>query len=72
VVYGSTCHGFRPKRHVVIVREGHYADEYEISAADCRRLRAMGVLAEAEQVPAAARCLPSRVRLTDPEQSAGQ
>jgi hypothetical protein len=50
VVYGSTCHGFRPKRHVVIVREGHYADEYDISAAEFRQLRAMGALAEAEQV----------------------
>ena len=53
VVYGDTSHGFRPERHSVIVREGHYADEYEISASDFRRLRAMGVLAEAEQVPAA-------------------
>jgi hypothetical protein len=54
VVYGDTSHGFRPERHSVIVREGHYADEYEISVTDFRRLRATGVLAEAEQVPSQA------------------
>jgi hypothetical protein len=37
---------------VAIIRDGHYADEYEISATDFHQLRAMGVLAEAEHVPA--------------------
>jgi transposase len=53
IVHGKTPDGLRPERHVVIIRHGHYADEYEISAADFRQLRAMGVLAEAEKVPAA-------------------
>lgn len=54
IVHGKTPDGLRPERHLVIIRDGHYADEYEISAADFRQLRAMGVLAEAEQVPALA------------------
>ena len=53
IVHGTTPKGLRPERHVAIIRDGHYADEYEISAADFRQLRAMGVLTEAEQVPTA-------------------
>ena len=52
IVHGTTSKGLRPERHVAIIRNGNYADEYEISAADFRQLRAMGVLTEAELVPA--------------------
>jgi hypothetical protein len=54
IIHGKTLYGLRPERHLVIIRDGHYADEYEISDADFRQLRAMGVLAEAEQVSVAA------------------
>jgi hypothetical protein len=59
IIHGETPDGLRPERHVVIVRTGYYVDEYEISAADFRQLRTMGILAEAERVPVAARALDS-------------
>jgi hypothetical protein len=68
IVHGTTSKGLRPERYLAIIRDGNYADEYEISAADFRHLRAMGVLTEAELVPAAERwlagkmCLRSRTR----------
>ena len=48
IAHGKTPDGLRPERYMVIIRNGHYADEYEISAADFRQLRAMGVLTAAE------------------------
>lgn len=54
VLHGRTPAGLRPERYAVVICNGNQADEFEISAADFRQLRAMGILTEAERVPATA------------------
>ena len=52
IVHGKTTDGLRPERHIVVIRHQDHVDEIDISAGDFREVRAMGVLTEAERVPA--------------------